>query len=486
MATEGYTYAHWKLNESSGTNVPDTSGNSRDGTTVNSPTWVAGQLNNALQFNGSTQHVTFGDTFSLERDHAFSIEFWIKFSLNGTYYVISKWDSSISRGMYIYVAAGKVYLGLATSATNYLLCFGGTILNDGTFKHVVITYNGNSLVSGVTMYASGAAMSKTTSSNNLDGSIINSNDLELARRSTGNYLNGTLDEFVLYDYELTSAQVRMRYNGGTGREDFPFDMTSDYVIRGPISVNINSDYRIVNRIQQGINSNYYIKRLAFSDTILFDSFIKKIGTTNTINADSYILKSYTNTLDSNSYIIVSVNKSINSDYSTLQTISEVILSNYSIAETKTEQINGDYYIKDIVDNSINSETYILRVYDQSLNSNYNVTESLINPMYSDYMVKSAGEWSDTWSVFTYRAYSKTIDSNYSILAGSGPLMYSDYYILATQSDTIDSYEYIKATNSGTINSNYEIRSQGAYKPCFKAATYVNKPVLYSVSAGCRN
>ena len=42
-------YAWYHLNETSGTAVSDSSGNGRNGTTVNSPSWVAGKLNNSIQ-----------------------------------------------------------------------------------------------------------------------------------------------------------------------------------------------------------------------------------------------------------------------------------------------------------------------------------------------------------------------------------------------------------------------------------------------------
>lgn len=47
----------WKLNEGAGTNAFDSSGNTNTGTLVGSPTWVAGAIGNAVQFNGSSQWI---------------------------------------------------------------------------------------------------------------------------------------------------------------------------------------------------------------------------------------------------------------------------------------------------------------------------------------------------------------------------------------------------------------------------------------------
>src|SRR3989304_9153826 len=70
-------YAWYHLNETSGTAVSDSSGNGRNGTTVNSPSWVAGKLNNSIQLNGSSQYINLGTIAPFERTSNFSIEAWI-------------------------------------------------------------------------------------------------------------------------------------------------------------------------------------------------------------------------------------------------------------------------------------------------------------------------------------------------------------------------------------------------------------------------
>ena len=45
----------YKFDETSGSTATDSSGAGKNGTTVNSPTWVAGKINNCLNFNGTNQ-----------------------------------------------------------------------------------------------------------------------------------------------------------------------------------------------------------------------------------------------------------------------------------------------------------------------------------------------------------------------------------------------------------------------------------------------
>lgn len=53
----GSAYLHYHLNELSGSVVNDSSGNSRNGITINSPLWVDGKLNKCIQLNGTTQYI---------------------------------------------------------------------------------------------------------------------------------------------------------------------------------------------------------------------------------------------------------------------------------------------------------------------------------------------------------------------------------------------------------------------------------------------
>ncbi|MFH0948620.1 MAG: DUF2341 domain-containing protein, partial [Elusimicrobiota bacterium] len=72
----------WHLDETTGSNAPDTSGNGRNGTSVNSPTWVAGKFWKALSFNGSNQYLNIPYTFFGTKP--FSIGFWVNINASAT------------------------------------------------------------------------------------------------------------------------------------------------------------------------------------------------------------------------------------------------------------------------------------------------------------------------------------------------------------------------------------------------------------------
>ncbi len=109
------------LNESSGTDVTDSSSNSNDGV-VTSPTWTTGVMNNAVQLNGSSSKITVPDSASLSFSQENTLEAWTKFdssfsanSHEGAYQKI------IDKGQYqLYYEneTGKVVYELASTSEN--------------------------------------------------------------------------------------------------------------------------------------------------------------------------------------------------------------------------------------------------------------------------------------------------------------------------------------------------------------------------------
>ncbi|MEN8127502.1 MAG: Ig-like domain-containing protein [Planctomycetota bacterium] len=66
---------HWKLDDGAGLTAVDVSGNGFDGTLVNGPTWTAGQINGALQFDGADDRVDIGDLGNT----AYTVTMWAYF-----------------------------------------------------------------------------------------------------------------------------------------------------------------------------------------------------------------------------------------------------------------------------------------------------------------------------------------------------------------------------------------------------------------------
>lgn len=217
-------YARWHLNESIGSNAPDDSGNGRDGTLINAPSWVAGKLNNALSFNGSNQYVDAGNIANFERTQAFSVAIWVKTSMAGAAHFINHIQSgSPFTGWQFYKNTSQVptFSLVNNASTNTIQVRGSTTINTGSWTFVVLTYDGSSVASGVQIYVNNVAETMFIDLDNLSLSTLFTINLNIGRRSdaTG-YVNGEMDEINIYDRVLTATEINYLWNNGNGREDF--------------------------------------------------------------------------------------------------------------------------------------------------------------------------------------------------------------------------------------------------------------------------
>lgn len=227
-------YAVWHMNELSGTDVADSSGNSRDGTTINSPLWATGKLNNCLKFNGTNQYVNCGDIANFEQTQAFSLEAWINLpTVAGTkVFMARKIGTPTFRGWEFLEVNGEVWFTLLNN-TGVQVKWGNIVAD--TWYHIIVTYNGNGRASGCKIYVNGENKVLTVVSDTLgSATILNTNPCCIASRDGAVYFTGGyIDEAIIYQTELTSSQVTERYNYGSGIE-----WTGLYSLSGTYTSNI--------------------------------------------------------------------------------------------------------------------------------------------------------------------------------------------------------------------------------------------------------
>lgn len=225
--TRNDVIGEWHLNESSGTNAPDTAG-TNDGilTNMEDGDWVVGKLNNALEFDsGFDEFVNLGNTVGdFNRFDTYSYEFWFQTASSNPQYILSKQEAMVNqRGWSTQIASGKLTAEL-TSVTsgNRLLIETVSLFDDNVFHHAVITYNGNSDVNGLIIYVDSLAQATTTITNALIGSTTNATNAQISGRDGINEtFIGIIDEVVIYDVTLTAADVNDSFNGGVGLESHP-------------------------------------------------------------------------------------------------------------------------------------------------------------------------------------------------------------------------------------------------------------------------
>lgn len=218
-------YAVYHMNESEGPIVDDSSGNSRIGI-AGSPTWVTGKLYNALNFDGLAQYVNCGNVADFERTDPFSVEFWFKIDAlsSGQRTILNKqMSTSPFTGWQVYIdSSNKMCFSLSnTAVTDEILVRTNAAISTGVWHHAVITNEGSSYASGVAIYIDGVFVFITKVYDTLTSDIANSGGLKMGVGAdlTSSFFYGIIDNVLIYTNVMAPADVDVRYNSGTGREE---------------------------------------------------------------------------------------------------------------------------------------------------------------------------------------------------------------------------------------------------------------------------
>lgn len=242
----------YHLNEISGSDVNDSSENNNDGICINMEDgdWVVGKLDNGLQFDGNDEYIDLGDIANFEKTDPFSIEFWFKTNVDHIGVFVSRYTNTIHRGWMAYLKpSGTVALSLATARDNRCVVYTikDTFL-DNNWYHVIITYDGSGIASGIHIYVNNIDESLVTFKNSLGGTILNTANCCLGRRESADlYYNGFLDEVVIYNFELNSEDVDYRYNVGSGIETMwagaeeIYDLDMKFINNDKLRIKANKD-----------------------------------------------------------------------------------------------------------------------------------------------------------------------------------------------------------------------------------------------------
>lgn len=155
---------------------------------------------------------------NFERSESWSFECWFYQTSIKSAALISNTNADM-RGWLVTLYTGR-NIGMALSNTNgsnfLAVRTASAQYTYNTWNHVVFTYNGTSTPSGIKCYINGAAKTLSTLGDTLTASIKSDSQLWLGHSNVYPYLNGRLDEVVLYDRVLTQTEVSQRYNSGAG------------------------------------------------------------------------------------------------------------------------------------------------------------------------------------------------------------------------------------------------------------------------------
>lgn len=209
----------FKLDENNGAIAFDklVSANTTNITLYNTPAWVAGMQNSALNFTyTSNQYGVLSSPATL--DGAWNVSKYPTFTISLWYYLYPENDGHnghhVFRGtdnffFIVYVDDGANYFNIKTVDGNYNTYSAANLLIKNAWSNIVLQKNGTHVLE----YVNGSLkMIKPYT-----GAQTSIGVIDFARSaSSGEYLRGTLDEIYLWNKTLTAADIQTLYDSGAG------------------------------------------------------------------------------------------------------------------------------------------------------------------------------------------------------------------------------------------------------------------------------
>ena len=203
----------YKFDEAAGSVAYDSSGNTYNGN-VNGASWTADAKNiYALDFD-NTDYVDIGNNLNFEKTQAYSLEAWIKTTMSAPGAIIAKMNSANNfRGYDMILESGSIEAHLISNwgADDAIKVEANTIVNDGTWHHIIVTYDGSGTAAGLKIYIDGNPETLTVVKDSLTGSTVNDDDLRIGTRTTNIPFDGIIDEVKIYSCALSSDAVYNKY-----------------------------------------------------------------------------------------------------------------------------------------------------------------------------------------------------------------------------------------------------------------------------------
>lgn len=174
------------------------------------------ELGRCLDFDGSNEYVEIPDSndFSFGNgavDSPFSVSAWIYMDSAANFSIISKYGTD-NREYYMTTAAtGKLEIGFYSfDGTKTIGRRYNTALSTGQWYHIVMTYDGRggaNAEDGIKLYVGGARKDDTDIKSGTYVAMDNGTSPVWIGRSAVGYANGKIAQVMIYDYELSAAEV---------------------------------------------------------------------------------------------------------------------------------------------------------------------------------------------------------------------------------------------------------------------------------------
>ncbi|MCF8261567.1 MAG: T9SS type A sorting domain-containing protein [Melioribacteraceae bacterium] len=203
-------FIHFKIDEGEGENITDAQ-KEYEGELKNSPKWIDGKINSALNFNGEDQWVYFPGTHDIPFEgKALTIAAWVNAKENKTSQIVEKgdWDGH-QLGMGKWDGwFGSIYVGENKHTLHWK--HGRPVL--GEWYQLAVIYDGEY----VRFYVNGELQDEEEASGNLK---TNSREIAIASNNgSQKFFNGSIDDVKFIFKALTAEDLKSEYQGNEKKE----------------------------------------------------------------------------------------------------------------------------------------------------------------------------------------------------------------------------------------------------------------------------
>ncbi len=200
----------WRFDEAAGATTYDHSGLGNDGLASGGVQRVEGVRGDALDFDGTTGRVTVADDETLDVTRALTVAAWVRSERVGTQNIVKKSTNHGVEGFELSIASnGRPFFRVnqASAADTYRVNAPAALPTDGTWVHLVGTYDGAQL----RFYADGALIGSAAGPTAV---AENSLPLVIGDQPGGGFpFDGAVDDARVYERALTDAEVAALFTG---------------------------------------------------------------------------------------------------------------------------------------------------------------------------------------------------------------------------------------------------------------------------------
>lgn len=234
----GNLVAYYALEENSGTFIRDTSFNDNSGTTSGT-TWVAGKVGNALSFAGSG----IAESADVDVTGTITISAWVNPSTTQTSTMFGKANAQGA----LKLVSNQPRFHITTNSTLRTVD-GVDILSNGTWYHIVGTYDG----SNAKIFINGVEKASVSATGSIS---TNSHPWTMGQNTVlsggGQSYSGSIDEAKVFSRALSTSEVKAEYDAGMAGNASGVSFAS--AITPGVSETTTLDAAVLTDAQQGYN-----------------------------------------------------------------------------------------------------------------------------------------------------------------------------------------------------------------------------------------